>query len=337
MDSSQQILQLLQAHAGTPLSGNYIGQKLQISRTAVWKAIRKLQKNGFTIKACAREGYLLSGNCADMLTKDGMLACLAHINPEAASKIKLFVHGTVSSTQDLLAQQAQEGASAGTCVAATQQLSGRGRRGHQFFSPPGGVYISLLLRPPALKISMARWVSVSATLAACEAIEDVLQLANLDMPVKIKWLNDIFIGNKKVCGVLSEARCNLDNELIDYVILGAGFNLYPPEGELPEHLRDLMGALLPPKQQINEGKNYLAAAFVSRVFSQLNHFDRRMAAEQFRNRSNLLGRSVTLISENSRCKAQVIDIDEDCRLQVRFNDGTRAALSGGEISLQPDP
>ncbi len=330
MDTAHLVLQLLQDHGSLPLSGKEIGLKLHISRTAVWKAVRKLKLTGYEIEALSRQGYRLSGSCGDILTHDGIMS---YLMPETAAKVHLTVKSLVSSTQELLDEKARAGAPAGSCLAAAQQERGYGRRGHFFYSPPGGVYLSVLLRPPALKLSEARWLTVIGALAACESIEAIFKAAGAECPaVKIKWLNDIYIEDKKVCGILNEARCDLESDVIDYVLCGAGFNLYAPQSAVPADLAPRMGAIL--SRHIPDGKNRLAAFFLNTLQQRLQHFDKEECATSFKARSNLIGRRVILESSSGHCEAQVITIDEECRLQVRFPDGTRAALQGGQVSLK---
>ena len=329
LDTAHLVLQMLQESGARPLSGKEIGSKLHISRTAVWKAVRKLKLTGYEVEAVARQGYRLSGSCGDILSYYGILS---YLTPETSSKLNLEVKSLVSSTHDLLDEKARVGDPAGTCIVAAQQERGRGRRGHSFYSPPGGVYISLLLRPPALRINEGRWLTVIAANAACEAIDKILMTVPGEHPrAQIKWLNDIYLGERKVCGILNEARCELESDLIDYVLCGAGFNLYAPTTSLPSELQNLMGAILP--QHAVDGKNRLTAHFLTAMQNGLAHFEKESCAAAFKARSNLIGKRVLLEGSHSTCEARVLDIDEECRLQVRFKDGTRAALQGGHVSL----
>ena len=333
MDTAQQILQLLQAQPGVPLSGCSIGEKLHISRTAVWKAVRKLQQSGVGIQALPRAGYMLTGASSDVLSAVKVLSLLS---PECRQRVNLEVLGTVSSTQDQLIIKAQNNAPSGTCVAAEQQEHGRGRRGRMFYSPPGGLYVSVLLRPPALSVSQARWLNILSALAACEAVDELLAAANQvnrSLVPAIKWLGDIYLGESKICGTLLEARCELGEERIDWVAVGAGFRLYAPDRPGPVTDGALTGQILDTVTE--DGRSRLCAAFLNKLQSRLQHFSQEECAAAYRERSFLIGRQVILYGQHSKQEGLVYDIDDSCRLCVRFADGTRASLLGGEVELKP--
>lgn len=234
----------------------------------------------------------------------------------------------IGSTNTMLREQA-DNLPEFSVVIAGAQTAGRGRRGRSFFSPDGsGLYMSLLLRS-ALEAERAADITTAAAVAVCEAIEEVLSLKP-----GIKWVNDIFIDGKKVCGILTEAAFTADCNYVNYVVLGMGINVYAPEGGFPEELRDIAGALMP--ERLPELRSRLAAAVLER-FGRL--YDEMLAggsgyAESYRRRCLAIGRDVTVVTARGSYPAHVYGIDDRCHLLVRLPDGTEQILSSGEISIK---
>lgn len=237
-------------------------------------------------------------------------------------------------------------------VVANEQTKGRGRRGREFYSPEGtGVYMSLLLKPNHYSARQAMRFTTMAAVAMCEAIEEVAQKALEEATEKtiegasektvekaseykaqIKWVNDIFLRGKKVCGILTEASFDLESGALDYAVLGVGINVYPPKDGFPGELAETAGYLF--EDTRDDCKNRLAAAF-------LNHFQEYYQAEdvsdyteKYRNRSLAMDRKITVISGNQTRNAFVYGIDEECRLMVRYDNGETEHLAYGEIKIQ---
>lgn len=331
MDTAQQVLEQLQ-QAVRPLSGNQLAGQLKLSRTAVWKAVNKLRRSGIAIEGRPNSGYSLTENKLDALTVNAVRCCLSQ---EAASRAVISVIENPGSTNEELLKASAAGAPNYSCLIAPQQSAGRGRRGRAFYSPAGGLYLSMLLRPHRLCAADCRWLTITAAVAACEAVEE-LNIPDLP-PVKIKWLNDLFINERKVCGILCESTQSIEDEYVSSVVVGAGFNLYPPE-DLSTVPPDLKGrAYWITDRQLKDGRARLAALFINHLLAELLNFNKESIVRRYQERSCLIGRQVEIHSEDSVIEAQVIDIDAECRLNVRFKDGTRAKIRGGEVSLRPLP
>ena len=254
MGTKEQVLALLESHKGQYLSGEELAGELALSRTAVWKAINSLRAAGYEIQAAQNRGYCLNAR-TDVLSVQGVEN---NLEP-AAAECALELIPCTASTNSLLRQRAAEGAPEGLVILANQQTRGRGRLGREFYSPPDtGVYMSILLRPRELRPMRAVHITTMAAVAACAAISEQTQ----KVP-QIKWVNDILLGGKKVCGILTEGSFNLETGQLEDVVLGIGFNVYPPAGGFPAELADTADSIL--FEQTDEGKNRLAASF-------LNHF-----------------------------------------------------------------
>ncbi|RKP57392.1 biotin--[acetyl-CoA-carboxylase] ligase [Cohnella endophytica] len=218
------LLSLLEAEAGQYVSGEEISRKLNVSRTAIWKQVRKLESDGYKIDAVPRLGYRLTG-------KPSRLS-LQELLPKLQTKrfgrqIKLLE--TVPSTQDELRKLAEEGAEEGTLVIAEQQTKGRGRMGRYWVSPAGkGVWMSLLLRPP-VPLPLTPQLTLLAAVALSRAISRIVPLE-----IGIKWPNDLLVGGKKISGILLESAA--EDERLRYVVVGMGISVNLDAEDYPEEL-----------------------------------------------------------------------------------------------------
>ena len=221
MATKERLLALLEAHKGEYLSGEELAGQLNISRTAVWKAIKSLRSAGYEIQAAQNRGYCLDAS-TDVLSVQGIRN---YLEP-CAQGCQLELIPCTVSTNALVRQRAAGGAAEGLVILANQQTKGRGRMGREFYSPPDtGLYMSLLLRPGAIPPAQAIHITTMAAVAACLAID-----ALCPRQPQIKWVNDILLRGKKVCGILTEGSFDLETGKLDDVVLGVGFNVYPPAG-----------------------------------------------------------------------------------------------------------
>lgn len=260
----------------------------------------------------------------DRLSADGVKK---YLEPEAM-ELELEVLESASSTNSLLRERAAAGETRAMAVIAAAQTAGRGKPGRSFFSPPDtGVYLSVLLYPK-LSAGRAPLLGTEAAAAVCEAIEDVS-----GKKPWIKWVNDILIDGKKVCGILTEASLTGAGEKPDYVIVGMGINVYPPREGFPNEIRGIAGSVLDgPRPDV---KNRLAAEILNRFMRRFHALEDEAPMDGYLGRSPVVGKRVAVrLGENERI-ATVLDINADCRLIVRYEGGGEAALSVGEIRILP--
>lgn len=228
----------------------------------------------------------------------------------------------VTSTNDVCRDLARQGAPAGTVVIAERQTAGRGRRGRRFFSPDGtGLYMSLLLRPDAAAADAVTLTAVTAV-GCAQALEGVI-----GQPVGIKWVNDLYLNGKKICGILTEGA--LCGARLDYAVVGIGINLDAPADGFPEELRDIAGAAA-------AGRGDLRAAVACAVLGALSPIyaapcDPAWLAA-YRARSVLDGQRVTVTAGDTAYTATALGIDDRYGLRVVRDDGTAAILTSGEAS-----
>ena len=185
MKVKDQVLKQLEDNKGTYFSGSELAAALGVSRNAVWKAIKSLEKSGYRISAVPNKGYCLNMD-NDILSS---WSIKQHLNHDG---LNITVYDTISSTNDVLKEQAAQGAPHGTVIISQEQTAGKGRMGKNFYSPSKtGIYLSILVRPD-IPAGESLFLTTSAAVATAKAIEDVS-----DKKADIKWVNDIYISDKK--------------------------------------------------------------------------------------------------------------------------------------------
>ncbi|MCR4650406.1 MAG: biotin--[acetyl-CoA-carboxylase] ligase [Lachnospiraceae bacterium] len=323
MSTRDKLLELLESSSGEYLSGEEIAEKLNISRTSVWKAVNSLKKDGYDIRSLHNKGYSLDAN-ADILSEYGIRKFLNGKN----KGLDFDIREEVTSTNALLKKRGDNGEKADLVMIAVKQTEGRGRFGRSFFSPSGtGLYMSILLRPVNTTVAEATMYTTMAAVAAMKAVEELTGCRP-----SIKWVNDLYMDNRKVCGILTEASVNMENGCIDYAVLGIGFNLYPPSGGFPEDIENKAGSIL--KYSRADSRNKLAAFFLNEFMEYYRSGSRSSYIDEYRAGSMVIGERVNVIMPDSEREAYVLDVDEECRLVVRYDDGSEEKLSNGEVSIR---
>ena len=243
---------------------------------------------------------------------------------EIGSEIEL--HQEIDSTNSRAKELAIQGAAHGTAVLALRQSAGRGRFGRNFYSPDdSGIYISFILRP---SISADRAVMFT-TMAAVAVARTMEKLA--DVQASIKWVNDVYLGTKKACGILCEAGLDFENGKMQYVVAGIGVNVGPMD--FPGDLGQIATSVS------NEcGQQVSRSRFCAELINELNALYPQLESgafmAEYRSRSNVIGKDVFVLRGGERYSAHVMDIDDEGSLMVRTPDGRQETLHSGEISLR---
>lgn len=212
-------------------------------------------------------------------------------------------------------------------VIACSQTSGKGRLGRSFYSPENtGVYLSVLLKPD-LEIEKA----ILITTAAAVAVARVLETLGCKNP-QIKWVNDIFANNKKVCGILTESVIDTESKKLSFAVLGVGVNLFEPEGGFPEDLKDIAGAVF--KQEIPDIKEKFTAEFLNEFYKIYKSLNKTSFMDEYKKRCFVLGKEIAVISQNEERNGRAVSVDESARLEVEFPDGHTEFIGSGEISIK---
>ena len=313
---------MLWEHADSYISGAELARALGVSRAAVWKGIELLRQEGYAIDSATNRGYCLSSG-SDVLREEGVRRYLK------ADGINLQVYRTVSSTNTVLKAMAEEGAKEGTCIIAAEQSAGRGRLGRSFYSPPdSGIYMSLLLRP-ALQATDATCITACAAVAVAEAIESLA-------PVKaeIKWVNDVYVDGRKVCGILTEASLDCESGMVSHLIVGIGINIRIPASDFPEDLKGIAGVAFGDRK-IPELRNRLAAEVLNRLMHYYENLTDKAWFDEYRRRSLVLGKEISILAPGRAPEAATaLDLDRDFALIVRTESGELRRLNSGEVSVR---
>ena len=320
--TNDELLAILDRYRGENVSGETLASSLGITRAAVWKRLERLRALGYEIEGAPKRGYSLSKD-SDFVSEIGVRRYLAPSVP-LARFVALDETGSTNSDARELAVQ---GAPEWTVVVANSQSAGRGRFGRSFFSPKDvGVYLSLILRPDSICSYAAQRVTTKAAVAACRAIETVSSRR-----AEIKWVNDVLLDGKKVCGILTEASLGLETDVFDYVALGVGINAYPPFEGYPADLSSIVTSVY--DRRVGDGRNRLVAEFLN-AFYTLYCTDDHVWRDEYRARSCALGREGEVRTPSGVRLARALDVDEECRLIVEYESGERAALASGEVSIR---
>ena len=243
---------------------------------------------------------------------------------------RVAIFSSLASTNTTAKQMAVDGAPDGTVIIAEHQSAGRGRMSRTFFSPDGtGLYMSLVIRR-ALSPKEGMRLTPTAAVAVAEAIEAVSGRA-----ASIKWVNDVYLDAKKVCGILTEASISPQTNGSEYAVVGIGINVAPPQGGFPTEIADVATAMLDCQAQAQGMREHLAAEILNRLMAYLDTLSSPAILAQYRRRALFLGEKVFVrrMEEQGR-EAKALDIDEDFRLCVRYEDGTKEALHSGEVSVK---
>ena len=320
--TKEKLIELLEKQNGEYLSGTAIAERLGISRAAIWKNIKQLENEGYLIEAVTNKGYRLDP-LSDVVNEKTITENLQNKN----GIIQVEVRDEVSSTNTLLKETAQD-LPDWYVLAAGSQNAGRGRTGRGFFSPKGsGVYLSVLLRPD-IPVRDAGKLTTAAAVAACRTIETWTEAE----PV-IKWVNDVFVNGKKVCGILTEASVNFETGAPDWIVTGIGFNVYQPEGGFPAEIAATAGAISEHRQ--NKLRSKLAAGFSYNFYDNFSRLSAVDLHKEYKRRCFIVGKPIYVLRGEEKVPAFAVDIDKDYGLKVRYEDGKTEILSAGEVSIRP--
>jgi len=269
---------------------------------------------------------------SDELSVQGMLPYLSRDISDM-----IFIHESLESTNITAKELAESGTEHGTVIIANHQTAGKGRFGRDFYSPPDhGLYMSIILCPARLGFSVPSLITAYAAVVVCEAIETVCGFS--DKSPQIKWVNDIFLDGKKICGILTESVKMLSDKDLQCVVLGIGVNFSTPTQGFPADLRQSAGSLFEADTflgQPSATRNRLAAEIINHIVLSANRYDREQMLDKYRQRIFLLGRKV-IITEIDGCSFEgvAIDVDDIGRLVVKREDGELLSLFAGEVSVR---
>jgi len=242
--------------------------------------------------------------------------------PEKSKGIDIIVFESIDST-NTEAKRVFEKDGKDMLICAEKQTSGRGRQGKTFYSPEKtGIYMTVVIHPD-LPLNFASRATTATAVAVCKAIEKLT-----DKKPKIKWVNDIFIDNRKVCGILTEAVSLENNNIADGLIIGIGINISTTC--FPDEIKDIAGSLN--AKEVN--RNVLIAEIFKRVTDYTSDLQNPSYIEKYKNRCFVLGKEITFEQSGKTYNATALDIDKNGGLIVKTSDGKTETLQSGEISIK---
>lgn len=320
MPLKDKVLAVLEENKGKSVSGSEIAESVGMTRSAVWKAVNRLREDGYVICAGTNKGYCLSEE-SDFLSEQSIIP---HLHTKELGR-KIDVFKTIDSTNNFAKSLAQLGAPNGTTVISEIQTQGKGRSGKSFYSPFGmGLYMSVVLRPE-LSVEHSLLITSCAAVAVAEAIENVAGLN-----CRIKWVNDIYSGRKKLCGILTEASINVEQGGLEYAIVGIGVNVRNPS--FPKDIADIATSV-----KIESGKDIsrsrLAAEILNCLEKRMDTITDKSFLSEYRSRSNVIGKRISVTQNDVTEDMDCTGIDEAGRLLVRLDSGEEKALTSGTIRL----
>ncbi|RPI32190.1 MAG: biotin--[acetyl-CoA-carboxylase] ligase [Actinomycetota bacterium] len=305
------------------VSGEVISARLGISRNAVHKHVKSLRKRGYQILGISRRGYKLEAEPVKLV-----VPVITEMTQGSMFGRSFRYYDEIESTNVEAKELARAGAPEGTVVIAELQLAGRGRLGRRWTSPAGkGLLFSVILRP-TLPMSRAHMLTIVAAVAAARGIE-----TQTDAAVRIKWPNDLFVGDRKAGGILLEVAGEQD--VVEWVIVGIGINVNTEYAELPVDLRrtaiSLKMATGDPVDRSELLARILLALETAYKEAQKHGFDR--ALSEFRQRDYLLKRSVSVQTREGSVIGEATGIDNQGALLVQLPHRHVRRFHSGDVTL----
>ena len=319
-DTKELVLKYLEENKDSFSSGEEIANHLNLSRNSVWKAIKSLRNSGYQIEAATHRGYHLVGDM-DLITLKGISDNLL----PGIAQDRIHVYKQIESTNKTAKGAAAFDAPHGTCIIAESQTLGSGRKKRPFFSPKGGIYMSVILTPDKLPFKNTSLVTAYIAVCVCNSIE-----ALTGKKPMIKWSNDIYIDNRKICGILTESAGDLDTGELSWIVAGIGINFAVDTGAFPKEMRSHAGSLFVP-EKAPLSKNDLIAEILNNILLKGKTID---ILKSYRNRSLVLSKDVTVYDKDNSYPAKAVSIDDMGKLVVSLPDGSSKTLTHEEIRIE---
>lgn len=317
-----EILRLLKEN-DTYISGQQLCEQFQVSRTAIWKVIDQLKKEGYQIEAVRNKGYRLIES-PDVMSKAEIDSL---VDTKWAGKNVIYYDET-DSTNNRAKEAGNNKEPHGTLFVADMQMAGKGRRGRVWKSPSGSsIYMTILLYPDIPPVKAPQLTLIMA-IAVAEGIREVTGLET-----KIKWPNDIVVNGKKICGILTEMSTEID--YINHVVIGIGINVNMES--FPEDIAKTATSL-----RIEAGKEFRRFELIAAI---MEHFEKAYEAvcesgslepimEDYNRLLVNCGRRVRVLEPEHEYDALALGIDKTGELQVECEDGSRKSVFAGEVSVR---
>lgn len=319
------ILNELKKNKGKYISGEKLSKKIGVTRTSVWKNIKKLKEEGYIIESSTNKGYTLIES-PDALYPNEIKGL---INTKLIGREIIFVE-SVDSTNNYAKKMAEEKFQDGTVIIAEEQTNGRGRLGREWISPMGkGIWMTIMLKP-RIKPEQAAQITLIAAFAVAKGIKNI---CNID--TMIKWPNDVVVNGKKVCGILTEMGAEIDR--INYLIVGIGINANTDELDfLNSGLNVATSLKIQKGEEIN--RKLLISDIIKKFEELYMSFILRESIEHiindYKKVSATLGKEVRLLTREGEFRGIALDINNRGYLIVQMDNGEIKEISSGEVSVR---
>jgi BirA family biotin operon repressor/biotin-[acetyl-CoA-carboxylase] ligase len=320
MDTKGKVLGYLIKSQGENISGEKIANELQLSRTAIWRAIHSLKEQGHYIASNGNKGYMYLQN--DIISPEGIKFYL----PDKLKNVDIIYYETINSTNKDAKIRAINGAKDKTIIIANNQTGGYGRFERKFYSiDKGGIYISIILKS-GQSDKNTELITIKNAIALKRAIDKV---ANVD--TKIKWVNDIYLNDKKIVGILTEGVLDYESGNISAIIVGTGINFSITQ--FPDELSNIAGSIFNVEKP-QSIRNELIGEYLKEFFEIYNSKNTEDLIEEYKNASFVLGKNITFVKNNETIEAKAININNKGELVVELKSKEIISLFSGEISIK---
>ncbi|AFS79361.1 bifunctional protein biotin operon repressor/biotin--[acetyl-CoA-carboxylase] synthetase BirA [Gottschalkia acidurici 9a] len=320
----EKILKVLKEKRGEFVSGQDLSNKLNVSRTAIWKYINILKEEGYSIESITRKGHRLLSS-PDVLSEEEVKE---YLKTKYIGRNILY-YDSIDSTNNEAKNIASKGNEEGTVVIAEEQIQGRGRLGKNWTSPKGkGIWMSIVVRPDIEPMDASKITQITAA-SVYRAMKE------MEIEVSIKWPNDIILNGKKVCGILTEMSGEMMK--INYLVIGIGVNVNIEDDEFPDEVKEKATSL---KREL--GKTINRKALVGKILNNFEYFYEEMTIKNnieeainiCREKSILIGKKVRVIQKNQELERVAVGLTDDGELLVKDEDGNITKLISGEVSVR---
>ena len=320
----EDVLTLLRSSRSGHVSGAELASVMGVSRTAVWKHIKTLEREGYAIEAVPSKGYRLTAS-PDIIAAGDVKQGLG--TKTIGSEILHYAE--VASTNTLAMDLAQKGAVDGTVVIAETQTGGKGRLGRSWTSPTGNLYVSVVLRP-AVPISKAPLITLMGAVAVASGLR-----RHCGVPVGIKWPNDILLSGKKVSGLLTEMSAEPDR--IRHIVLGIGVNVNMDSKALQPDVRRISTTLA-----AATGKRVDRTALLRTLLAELDLWYHRFLHDDgsvlaaWKELNVTLGHRVAVEGGSGKLEGSAQGVDAEGRLILKLDDGTLRQVAAGDVTIMKE-
>ncbi|WP_077326646.1 biotin--[acetyl-CoA-carboxylase] ligase [Virgibacillus siamensis] len=322
MESNRnKLIELLSSSNDKYVSGQLLSEKLNISRSAIWKHMRELEKDGYTIEGVSRKGYRII-HFPDKVSENTLQWGL-----HTSWIGKSIIHReSTSTTQEIAHQAARDGAANGAVVIADEQTKGKGRMNRQWHSSKGtGIWMSLILRP-----DIPPNLAPQLTLLTATVLADVFA-SYVNVQPKIKWPNDLLIHDKKTAGILTEMQAEQDQ--IQYVVIGIGINVNQETDEIPDDIKHKATSLA-----IESGQNSNIKDLIQQILMTFERaYDTYMTngfqtvKQKWEHYGYRIGERLLIKTLRDEWYAKFIGIGEDGALLIQGNNNRIEQIYSAEI------